>query len=84
MSICDRYSVNFGVFCPLINLTRFNRAANIAYISARAAPDLYSSFVYVDYIRATFILVLLDELIPVLSICIRIWWQTYWEPCTDL
>ena len=33
-SICDRYSVNFGVFCPLINLTRFNREGNIAYISA--------------------------------------------------
>jgi hypothetical protein len=25
---------------PLINLTKFNRQANIAYISARAAPDL--------------------------------------------
>ena len=30
-----------------MNLTKFNCHANIAYISAYAAPDLYSSFVYV-------------------------------------
>ena len=53
---------------------QFNHQANIAYISAHAAPDLYSSLVlYVDYIRATFTLVLLDELILVSSISMLIW-----------
>ena len=34
----------------LMNLTKINRQANIAYISVHAAPDLYSSLVYVVYI----------------------------------
>ena len=71
--ICDRYSANYGVFCPLINLTTFNRQANIAYINVRAAPDLYGSFIYIVYIHATFISVLLVELILVLSICLAMW-----------
>ena len=77
--IYDRYSTSYGVFCPSINLTTFNRQANIAHINVRAAPDLYGSFVYIVYIRATFISVLLVELILVLSICLAMWWQTYWE-----
>ena len=74
LHICDRCSANYGIFCHLINLTKFNHQANIAYISAHAAPDLYSSLVlYVDYIRATFTLVLLDELILVSSISLLMW-----------
>ena len=42
-----KYSANYGVFYPLMNLTKFNRHVNIAYISAYAAPDLYSSSVYI-------------------------------------
>ena len=82
--IYDRYSASYGVFCPLINSTTFNRQANIAYINIRAAPDLYGSFVYIVYIYATFISVLLVKLMLVLSICLAMWWPTYWEPCTDL
>ena len=63
-----RYIVSFD------KLTEFSHQANIAYISAHAAPDLYSSLVlYVDYIRASFTLVLLDELILVSSISLLIW-----------
>ena len=46
-SIYGKYSANYGVFCPLMNLTKFNYHVNIAYISAYAAPDLYRSSVYV-------------------------------------
>ena len=74
--ICDRYSANYGVFCPLINSTTFNRQANIAYINVRAAPDLYGLFVYIVYICAIFILVLLVKLMLVLSICLAMWWPT--------
>ena len=35
----------------LMNLTKFNRQTNIAYISTHAVPDLYSSFEYVVYIH---------------------------------
>ena len=72
LHICDGCSANYGILCHLINLTKFNHQANIAYISAHAAPDLYSSLV-LDYIRATFTLVLLDELILVSSISLLIW-----------
>ena len=65
-SIRDRYSAKYGIFCPLINLTKFNRQANIAYISIHAAADLYGSFIYIVYIQATFISVLLVELVLVL------------------
>ena len=76
--IYDRYPASYGVFCPLIvNSTTFNRQANIAYI--RAAPDLYGSFVYIVYICATFISAPLVKLMLVLSICLAMWWQTYWE-----
>ena len=33
-----------------MNLTKFNRHANIAYISTYAAPDLYNSSVYISYV----------------------------------
>ena len=46
-----KYSANYGVFCPLMNLTKFNRHVNIAYISAYAAPDLYSSSVFISYVH---------------------------------
>ena len=74
--IYDRYSASYGVFCPLINLTTFNRQANIAYINVHAAPDLYSLFVYIVYICAIFMLVLLVKLMLVLSICLAMWWPT--------
>ena len=45
---------NYGIFWHLINLTKFNGQANIAYISARAAPDLQTYLVYIEYIRATY------------------------------
>ena len=46
-----KYSANYGVFCPLMNSTKFNRHVNIAYLSAYAAPDLYSSSVYIAYVH---------------------------------
>ena len=59
--IYDRYSASYGVFCPLINSTTFNRQVNIAYINVRAAPDLYGSFVYIVYICATSFLRILSS-----------------------
>ena len=79
--IYDRYSASYGVFCPLINLTTFNRQANIAYISIHAAPDLYGSFIYIIYIQATFISVLLVELVLVLSICRQVVANILWGIC---
>ena len=38
-SMYEKYSANYGVFCPLMNLTKFNRHVNFAYISDYAAPD---------------------------------------------
>ena len=38
-SIYEKYSANYGVFCPLMDLTKFNRHVNFAYISDYAAPD---------------------------------------------
>ena len=34
-----------------MNPTKTNRGTNIAYISAHAAPNLYSLFVYIVYIH---------------------------------
>ena len=42
--------VNYGVFCPLVNLTTINRQTNVALIRIQAAPDHYSSLVYIVYI----------------------------------
>ena len=65
------------MFSELRNILSFDLTTKRTlhrYISAHAAPDLYSSLVlYVDYIRATFTLVLLDELILVSSISLPMW-----------
>ena len=36
-SIWDRYSANYGMFGLLINLTKFNRQVNIAYMLLQTA-----------------------------------------------
>ena len=64
--ICERYSANYDLFCPLMDLIRIGRQANIAYISVHAAPDLYSSFLYI----ILFVLIPLDEVILALSVCL--------------
>ena len=58
-----------------MDLTKFNRHVNIAYISAYGAPDLYSSPAYVACAHIKTI----KGLILALSICLAMWWQTYWE-----
>ena len=68
----------FSELRNILSFDKFNQInrhqANIAYISAHAAPDLYGSLVlYIHYIRATFTLVLLDELILVSSIGLLMW-----------
>ena len=45
-NIYEKYSANYGIFCPLMNLTKFNCHVNIAYISTYADPDLYSASMY--------------------------------------
>ena len=44
--ICERYSANHSVFCPLIDLTKINHL-NTAY----ALPEFYISFIYIVHIH---------------------------------
>ena len=39
MGAYEKYLANYGVFYPLMDLTKFNRHMNIAYVSAYAALD---------------------------------------------
>ena len=73
-SIYEKYLASYGVFCPLMNLTKFNRHVNIAYTSAYAAPDLYSSSVYVACAHIKTI----KGMILALSIYLAMWWRAYW------